>query len=551
MKQVLFALFFVLQTACLWAQSSPAPLPASKNKFIVIAHRGDHTKVPENTIEAFKNAIKSGADYAEVDLRTTSDGYLVVHHDATVDRMTNGKGQVKEMTLQEIKALTVLDKEKSSKKVYRIPEFKEVLAACKNKINIYLDFKDADVAKTWQQISEAGMQKQVVVYVSSIPLYKAWRNEAPSVPLITSAIEQVKNKDELAFFLSQGSIEVLDNIREKDMVATANDYKVAVWLDVESSSEEEPTWKQAMELGIQGIQTDHPGALVSYLKKNKLRDGLAIDPSKEDPYAKYKKRTYREFKNIKYGDAPDGENMFDAYIPQDLKDGAKVIVYIHGGGWSGGDKAEFPKQLVEELVGKRGYVVASVNYRLAKNGNNRFPAQIEDVKKVLAFISKNAKKYKYNGDEYALMGGSAGGHLAMLYAYGYDEKKQVKTVVDLWGPTDLTDKAVRQDGSSADNTVINFLGEKDPNAPIAQQASPLHYLTKETGVPTVIFHGQQDPLVDVSQAEKLYKKLQELNVPSQMEIYPNEKHGVGPASAIDVFTKVISWLEKYYPAKQN
>ncbi|MBX3254044.1 MAG: alpha/beta hydrolase fold domain-containing protein [Chitinophagaceae bacterium] len=548
-RKKLFSLFLVAQVSFLLAQPAPAPLPASKNKFIVIAHRGDHTKVPENTLEAFKNAIKSGADYVEVDLRTTTDGYLVVHHDATVDRMTDGKGNVKDLTLEEIKQLKVSDKTKKSNKTYRIPEFREVLEVCRGRVNIYLDFKDADVTQTWKQIADAGMEKQVVVYVSSIPLYKAWRTGAPSVPLITSVIDEVKNKDALAFFLGQGTIEVLDNVREKEMVQTAADYKVAVWLDVESNEEGDDIWKQAMELGVQGIQTDHPGALVKYLKKNKIRNGLPVDPSKEDPYAKYSKKTYREFKNIKYGDAPDGENTFDAYIPQNLKDGAKVIVYIHGGGWSGGDKSEFPKQLVEELVGKRGYVVASVNYRLVKNGNNRFPAQIEDVQKALQFISKNARKYKYNGDEYALMGGSAGGHLAMLYAYGYDEKKQVKTVVDLWGPTDLTDKSIRPDGSNADNTVINFLGEKDHNAAITRQASPAYYLTKETGVPTILFHGAQDPLVHVSQAENLYKKLQELGIPSQLEIYPNEKHGVGPASAIDVFAKTIAWLEKYYPAQ--
>ncbi|MBX2923347.1 MAG: alpha/beta hydrolase fold domain-containing protein [Chitinophagaceae bacterium] len=546
-RKMLFFFFLVSQVSFLLAQPAPAPLPVSKNRFIVIAHRGDHTKVPENTLEAFKNAIKAGADYVEVDLRTTKDGYLVVYHDATVDRMTDGTGKLKDLTLEEVKQLKVSDKTKKDKKVYRIPEFKEVLDICRGRINIYLDFKDAGVTQTWKQIADAGMEKQVVVYVSSVPLYKAWRKEAPAVPLITSVIDEVKNKDGLAFFLSQGTIEVLDNVREKEMVETAGDYKVAVWLDVESDEEGDAVWKQTMELGTQGIQTDHPGALVKYLKKNKIRDGLPVDPSKEDPYAKYRKKTYREFKNIKYGDAPDGENTFDAYIPQNLKEGAKVIIYIHGGGWSGGDKSEFPRQLIEELTGRRGYVVASVNYRLVKNGNNRFPAQIEDVKKVLEFITKNAKKYRYNGNEYALMGGSAGGHLAMLYAYGYDEKKQVKTVVDLWGPTDLTDKSVRPDGSNADNTVINFLGEKDHNAAITRQASPAYYLTKETGVPTILFHGAEDPLVHVSQAENLYKKLQELEIPAQLEIYPNEKHGVGPASVIDVFAKTIAWLEKYYP----
>lgn len=546
-----FVTLLVLITTCFYtvAQNDKAVLPTVENKLVVIAHRGDHTKVPENTIEAFKNAIKSGADYIEVDLRTSKDGFLVVHHDATVDRMTDGTGNVKALNWQELSKLAVSNKQQPTKKRFQIPLFKDVLSVAKGKINIYLDFKDASVQQTWQEIKDAGMEKQVAVYVNSIPQYKEWRKITPAVPLITSAISEVKNKDQLAFFLSQGSIEVLDNVAEKEMVATANDYNVAVWLDAQSADETPEHWKKLVDLGVQGLQTDNPGALVSYLNKNKLRDGLGKNLNDTDPYAQYKKKTYRELKNIKYGDAPDGENTFDAFIPQDLKDGAKVIVYIHGGSWSRGDKSEFPKQLIEELAGKRGYVVATVNYRLVKNGNNRFPAQIEDIKKVLEFITKNAKRYKYNGNEYVLMGGSAGAHLAMLYAYGHDEKKQVKAVVNLWGPTDLTDKAVRAEGSDADNTVINFLGEKDPNAEIAKQASPIFFLNKETAVPTIIFHGGKDPLVDVSQAEKLYTTLTGLNTPVQKEIYPEEKHGVGPASAIDVFAKAIAWIEKYLPNK--
>ncbi|MBX3240575.1 MAG: alpha/beta hydrolase fold domain-containing protein [Chitinophagaceae bacterium] len=544
-QKFLFGLFLLTYTLSGFVQDKQVPLPASKNKLVVIAHRGDHTKVPENTLAAFKNAIKSGADYVEVDVRASKDGYLVVHHDATVNRMTNGTGKVSELTWQELKNLKVTDKAKGSKKAYSIPLFSEVLALCKDKINIYLDFKDADAAKAVREIKDAGMEQQVAVYINSIPQYREWRRQAPAIPLIISAIEEVKNKDQLAFFLNQGTIEVLDNIYDKEMVATANEYGVSVWLDVQHKGENADDWKKAIELGVQGLQTDNPKALVTYLKKNNLRDGITLQAA--DPYAKYKKQTYRELKNIKYGSAPDGQNVFDAYIPQNLKEGAKVIVYIHGGGWTKGDKSEFPKQLIEELAGKRGYVVASVNYRLVKNGENRFPAQIEDIKKVIEFITKNAKRYRYNADDIVLMGGSAGGHLSMLYAYGHDAAKQVKAVVNLWGPTDLTDKAVREDGTDADNTVINFLGEKDPNADITKQASPIYFLTKETGAPTVLFHGGKDPLVHVSQAEKLYKKLQELGIPAHLEIYPEEKHGVGPASAVDVFKKAIEWIEKYNP----
>lgn len=538
----------LLISACFVFAQPKALLPETPYKLAVIAHRGNHTKVPENTLAAIKAAIKSKADYVEVDLRTTKDGHLVILHDATVDRMTNGTGNVSDLTLQEISRLKVGDKNKPTRKTYRIPEFREVLKAARGKINIYLDFKAADVAATYRQIQEAEMEGQVVVYVNKIPLYKEWRKIAPGIPLITSVIDEVKNKDQLSFFLSQGTIEVLDNVYDREMVTTANDNGVAVWLDVESEQEGPDDWNKALQLGIQGVQTDHPDALIAYLNKNGLRNGLGKDLTKEDPYAKYKKKAYRELKNIKYGNAGE-ENMLDAYFPKDMQPHARVIVYIHGGGWTRGDKSEFPKQMIEELVGQRGYIVASINYRLVKDGVNRFPAQIEDVKKALAFISKNAAKYQYNGNEYALMGGSAGAHLAMLYAYGFDREKQVKTVIDLWGPTDLTDKTVRPDGSDADNIVINFLGEKDPNAQITKEASPAYYLNKETGVPTILFHGGQDPLVKVSQAEHLYKKLQELGIPSQLEIYPDEKHGVGPAAAVDVFKKIFDWLEKYYPAK--
>lgn len=549
MKKIIFLIALCAYITGLSAQNKSNPLPASTYNLVVIAHRGNHVNVPENTIASIKEAIKAKADYVEIDLRTSKDGQMLLHHDGTVDRMTDGKGNIKDLTYAEIQKLKVSDKNKPSKKTYRIPLFTEVLQACKNKIHIYLDFKDADVAETFKLIQAAGMEKQVVVYVNSIPQYKKWKAVAPQMPLITSLIDGITNKEQLAYFLSQAGIEVLDNVYDSSMIATANDNGVAVWMDVESNDETPDTWNAALSKGIQGIQTDHPDALIKYLNEKGLRNGFGKDLTKADPYAQYRNKTYRSLKDIKYGNAPDGQNTFDAYIPNDLKPGAKVIIYIHGGSWSRGDKSEFPKQLIEELAGKRGYVVASMNYRLVKDTMNRFPAQIEDVKKLIDFISKNANRYKYNGEAFALMGGSAGAHLAMLYAYGYDDKKQVKTVVDLWGPTDLTDKSIRPDGSDADNIVINFLGEKDVNAQITKQASPLWYLTKETAVPTIIFHGEKDPLVDVSQAKNLYKKLQDMQVPAVLETYPEEKHGMGPAAAVDVFAKMIQWLEKYYPAQ--
>jgi dipeptidyl aminopeptidase/acylaminoacyl peptidase len=173
---------------------------------------------------------------------------------------------------------------------------------------------------------------------------------------------------------------------------------------------------------------------------------------------------------------------------------------------------------------------------------------MEDVSKLFSFIAASAKKYHFNGNEIALMGGSAGGLMAMLYAYGYDSAKQVKTVIDFWGPTDLADRAVRADNKDADAKVTNLLGESDVTAKICFDASPYYRLTKETGVPTILFHGGKDPLVPVSQADKMYRKLLALNIPAQYEYYPEEKHGMKGAAGVDVFVKTLAWLKKYFPA---
>jgi len=539
--QSLFALILFSVTS----QAQIIPLPQTKHKLVIIAHRGNHVKVPENTLASYKEAIKAGADYVEVDLRTTKDGHLVVMHDGSVDRTTNGKGKVADMTFDEIEKLQVFN---NNKKTHQVPEFHEVLKLCKGKINIYLDFKEADVAETWKQITAAGMEKQVVVYVNKIPQYKQWRSVAPNLPVMTSLFDVVKTKDQLAMFLGQVKIEVLDNIKDREMVQAAGENGVSVWLDVQDPAEGPDSWKAALEKGVQGLQTDKPAELVAYLKANGWRDGIPEKMISADPGA-IKRPTYMVIKDVKYGNAPNGENTFDAFVPRSHTDSTKLIVYIHGGSWSAGNKSEFPKQLIDELVGKLGYAVVSINYRLVKDGKNLFPAQIEDVTKALTFLSANAKKFQYDGNSFALIGGSAGAHLAMLYAYGHDSKKQVKTVLDLWGPTDLTDKAVRADGSDADNTVIRFLGEKDPQAQIAKDASPTYFLTKQTAVPTILFHGGEDPLVNVSQAENLHKKLLGLNVPTKFELYPKEKHGMSPVAAVDVFSKMIEWLKTYYPAK--
>lgn len=94
------------------------PIPARP---VVIAHRGDSAHAPENTLAAFRSAIDAGADWLEMDVQMSADGHLVVIHDTTVDRTTNGSGRVANLTLVQLQALDAGNGE-------QIPAFADVLA---------------------------------------------------------------------------------------------------------------------------------------------------------------------------------------------------------------------------------------------------------------------------------------------------------------------------------------------------------------------------------------------------------------------------------------
>ncbi|MET3879018.1 glycerophosphodiester phosphodiesterase family protein [Chitinophaga sp. OAE865] len=270
------AAIYLAALCCFAINAYAQTLPATRNKFVVVAHRGNHVDVPENTLAAIEETIRCGADYAELDLRTTKDGQLVLMHNATVDKMTDGKGNVADLTLAEIKQLKVRS---SDGKVYRVPTFAEALQACKGRLNIYLDFKAADVSETWKQLQAAGMDKQVIVYLNEKEQYKAWHNTVPEVPLMASLPDGIGTPEQLESFLKKVRIAVFDNITAPEMMAVARKYNVAIWLDVQKPNEGPADWQAAVNKGIQGVQTDHPEALIKYLNANHLRDGVTATAS--------------------------------------------------------------------------------------------------------------------------------------------------------------------------------------------------------------------------------------------------------------------------------
>jgi glycerophosphoryl diester phosphodiesterase len=268
-----YPFFFILLICSARMNAQKPVLPEAKHKFIVISHRADHVEVPENTIAAIENGIKAGVDYVELDLRTTKDSVLVIMHDATVDRMTNGKGKVSELTYAELRQLKVIDKAKASGKTYDIPSFEEVLRTCRDKVHVYLDFKDASVEQTYAMIRQYGMEHQIIVYINKPFQYTDWRKLAPAMPVMLSLPDDVKTEDGLNAFLAKYPLDLLDgdySDYSPQVLQAAAKAGIAAWPDIQGVSEAN-NWDKALEMGFRGLQTDHPEALIAYLEKKGLR----------------------------------------------------------------------------------------------------------------------------------------------------------------------------------------------------------------------------------------------------------------------------------------
>jgi len=246
----------------------------------------------------------------------------------------------------------------------------------------------------------------------------------------------------------------------------------------------------------------------------------------------------RTERDIPYVPGGHERQKLDIYRAEDAKptDRRPLIVWIHGGAWKGGSKDGCP---AVRFV-RRGYVVASVNYRLSQHAV--FPAQIHDCKAAIRFLRANADKYGIDPARIGVWGGSAGGHLvALLGTTGgvkelegaeggnLDVSSRVQAVCDFFGPTDFPgyfgDDSQRND--TADNAIADLLGGalKDRQE-LAALASPARHVTADDS-PFLICHGDRDPLVPLDQSRLLHTRLLAAGVDSTLHVVPGAGHGFG------------------------
>jgi glycerophosphoryl diester phosphodiesterase len=222
-----------------WGAAAERPgdsLPGTL-RWMVIAHRGEHRSHPENTLEAIEGAIRAGADLVEMDVRRSSDGQYLLMHDATVDRMTDGKGRVSEKTWQELSALTVMAKAATNPVVSRIPKLEQALEACRGRIQVYLDFKAGDPSEVVQILKQTGMESRVWVYDHPSGAAR-WRKVLPGVRMILSPPAEARRDEEvLRQFVSQYRPEVVDQAPSREFVGWCRDLGTRVWPDIQRADE--------------------------------------------------------------------------------------------------------------------------------------------------------------------------------------------------------------------------------------------------------------------------------------------------------------------------
>lgn len=251
-----------------------------------------------------------------------------------------------------------------------------------------------------------------------------------------------------------------------------------------------------------------------------------------------------DLKNVSYG-SDTSQNM-DIYLPAG-RDTAntKVILFIHGGSWSSGDKNEFNEPIAAIRTKLPDFAIINMNYRLAYHGSNRFPTQLEDIQSAINFIVTKANEYKVNTNKFCLIGASAGANLALLNAYKNNKTGKIKAVVDLFGPTDLI--ALYNNHPIPDQArpvVVKFLGATPGTNPdIYVQASPINFINAQT-VPTKIFHGGDDIVVPIAQSNSLKAKLQANNVKVEMTVYTGEGHGWYGNNLLDTYQKTIEFIKE-------
>jgi acetyl esterase/lipase len=263
-------------------------------------------------------------------------------------------------------------------------------------------------------------------------------------------------------------------------------------------------------------------------------------------------------RDLDYAGQGNPRQKLDLYLPEKpTEKPLPLIVYIHGGGWEGGDKSD--TGLLFELIKSGGYAGASIGYRFTQE--QKWPAQIHDVKAALRWLKAHAKDHGIDADKIGLTGISAGGHLVSLLGTSGDVKEldgsvgtagelpKIACVANFCGPANFITFPGK--GSIIDSekpgTAITklFGGPMSQHLDSAKAASPITYVSKDDP-PFLHIHGTADTLVPYAQAKEFDAALEKVGVSSILLTGKDAPHVFFSA---DLLNKMRVFFDKHLQGK--
>lgn len=225
--------------------------------------------------------------------------------------------------------------------------------------------------------------------------------------------------------------------------------------------------------------------------------------------------------NLKYGEHK--RQKMDVFLPSDYSENSPIVLIVHGGAWTLGNKEHMIQ--IQKMLFKNNIPSINMNYRLvSKSKKITYKQQLEDIDAVIEKFNALAEKAELQPDNYILLGESAGGHLSLLY--GYQHPDRIKKIISLSGPTDFYSQEYLNSFYSkyTSPTFQKVVGTKFHRKDLSDEFKKASPIANISNVPTLLFQGNTDFLVNQKQGFALDSALTAQNIPHKFIFMKNTGH---------------------------
>jgi len=249
--------------------------------------------------------------------------------------------------------------------------------------------------------------------------------------------------------------------------------------------------------------------------------------------------------NLKYGEHK--RQKMDVFLPKDYAKNSPVVLIVHGGAWTLGKKEHMIQ--VQKMLFENRIPSINMNYRLVSAKKEiTYKEQLEDIGLAIEKFNSLTEKAELQPNNYILLGESAGGHLALLY--GYQHSDQIKKIISLSGPTDFYSSEYLKSFYSkyTSPTFQKVVGRKFDRKNVSEAFKEASPIANITNVPTLLFQGNNDVLVNQHQGIAMDSALTKMNVPHKFIFMKGTGHAPRFFSKRKrdsiIYPNILEWIKK-------